>query len=433
MKLAVSDGWRLPEWVEPLAAFLPDWGTPPALPPLSALWTLTWLLLGAWLLFLALKTLNVRLTRLLTRHMPSFWTDVVLENNILNRTMVVFPVLLINRGLPVIPQLPINFVDGLQRLTLATLAVIAARVIGAVVDAGHDIYQRYPIAEGRPIKGYVQVFKLVLYIAAGLMALAALANQSPWFFISGLGAMTAIILLIFRDTILSFVAGVQLVNNDLVRVGDWIEMPQFNADGDVVDIALNVVRVQNWDRTITVIPTHKFLEHAFKNWRNMFETGGRRIKRTLAIDMASVRFLTSEEISRFRRFLLLHDYIVAKEEDIATWNEANCPGDRTDVVANTRHLTNLGTLRAYILEYLRRNPYIDQESTVMVRQMEPGSQGVGLQIYVFCRETAWVKYEGIQSDIFDHILAIVPEFSLRIFQEPTGADFGKSWPGDHRG
>lgn len=429
MTLSLPSWLQFPAWMERFNAILPEWGAVPTLPPLKAFWTLLWLLLAAWLLFRALKMLNGRLTRLLTKHMPTFWTEVVLENNILNRTMLVFPVLLINRGLLLVPQLPEAFVDALQRITLAALAVVTARVIGAIADAAHDIYLRYPIAEGRPIKGYIQVFKLILYIATGFLTVAALANQSPWFFISGLGAMTAIILLIFRDTLLSFVAGIQLVNNDLVRVGDWIEMPQFNADGDVVDIALNVIRVQNWDRTVTVIPTHKFLEHSFKNWRNMFDSGGRRIKRTILIDTASIRFLTAAEIERFRKFLLLHDYITAKEAEISEWNAANCPGDKVDVLVNARHLTNIGTLRAYIVEYMRRSPHLDQDSTLMVRQMEPGSQGVGLQIYTFCKETAWVKYEGIQSDIFDHILAVVPEFGLRLFQEPTGADFSKWTPG----
>jgi miniconductance mechanosensitive channel len=230
-------------------------------------------------------------------------------------------------------------------------------------------------------------------------------------------------MLIFRDTILSFVAGIQLVNNDLVRVGDWIEMPQFNADGDVVDISLIAVKVRNFDSTSTLIPTHKFLDNAFKNWRGMFESGGRRIMRSIYVDMTTIRFLTAAEIERFERFVLLRDYIRGKRDEIATWNAEHCPADATDISANARHLTNVGTFRAYISEYLRRHPDVHQERMFLIRQLEPTSKGLPLQVYIFLRETRWVYYEGIQSDIFDHMLAVAPEFGLRVFQEPSGYDF----------
>ncbi|MCC5862255.1 MAG: mechanosensitive ion channel family protein [Gammaproteobacteria bacterium] len=382
-------------------------------------------LLAAWLAHLLTRLVVGRLVTGLTTRVPSWWAGVVNENQVFQRLVPVVPVLVINRGILLVPDLPTLAVDFVQRVMLALMAVLVARAIGALINAAHAIYQRYPIARGRPIKGYVQVLKLIVYLLAGFMVIAALANQSPWFFISGLGAMTAILLLIFRDTILSFVAGIQLVNNDLVRVGDWIEMPQFNADGDVIDIALNVVRVQNFDRTIIVIPTHKFLEHSFRNWRGMFESGGRRIKRTVHLDLSTVRFLTPEEIARFRRFLLLKDYIETKERELAEWNTEHCPPDQTDILANTRHLTNIGTLRAYISEYLKRHPQIHTDRLFLIRQMEPTAKGVGIEVYVFAKDTRWVFYEAIQSDIFDHILAIVPEFGLRVFQEPTGADFAR--------
>ena len=382
-------------------------------------------LVAAWLAHLIAKVSVLRVVDLLTRRLPTWWTGVINENLVLQRLVPVIPVVVINRGVLLVPQLPPLAVDFVQRLMLAIMAVVIARAVGALINAVHGIYQRYPIAQGRPIKGYVQVVKLIIYLLAGFMVIAALANQSPWFFISGLGAMTAILMLIFRDTILSFVAGIQLVNNDLVRVGDWIEMPQFDADGDVVDIALNVVKVQNWDRTITVIPTNKFLEHSFKNWRGMFDSGGRRIKRTVHLDLNTVRFLTTDEIERFRRFLLLKDYIEAKERELTDWNAEHCPQDKADLVANTRHLTNLGTLRAYISEYLKRHPQIHKDRIFLIRQMEPTPKGVGIEIYVFTTDTRWVYYEAIQGDIFDHILAVVPEFGLRVFQEPGGADFAQ--------
>ena len=400
-------------WLE----LLPPWAQTAA--------AVTLLLLAAWLAHLVARAIVGRVVTALTARVPSWWVGVVNENQVFHRLVPVVPVLVINRGVLLVPDLPALVVDFVQRVMLALMAVLVARAIGALVNAAHAIYQRYPIARGRPIKGYVQVFKLIIYLLAGFMVIAALANQSPWFFISGLGAMTAILLLIFRDTILSFVAGIQLVNNDLVRVGDWIEMPQFDADGDVIDIALNVVRVQNWDRTITVIPTHKFLEHSFRNWRGMFESGGRRIKRTVHLDLSTVRFLTPEEIARFRRFILLKDYVDTKERELAEWNAEHCPPDQADVLANTRHLTNIGTLRAYISEYLKRHPQIHTDRIFLIRQMAPTPKGVGIEVYVFAKDTRWVFYEGIQSDIFDHILAIVPEFGLRVFQEPGGADFAR--------
>lgn len=377
----------------------------------------------AWLVHAIVRRWLLRLAGRLMRRLPAAWGIGEGLDEVLRRLAPVVPVLIISRGVLLVPHLEPIAVDFIQRVMAATAAVLVARAIAALLETLHGVYNRHPIARGRPIKGYVQVIKLLLYIITAVIAIAALADRSPWFFISGLGAMTAILMLIFRDTILSLVAGIQLINNDLVRVGDWIEMPQFDADGDVVDISLNVVRVQNWDRTIAVIPTHKFLEHSFRNWRGMFDSGGRRIKRAIHIDIASVRFLTDEEIDRFRHFLLLRDYIAAKEREIAEWNAANCPENAREIAPNARRLTNIGTLRAYVTEYLRRHPHIHKGQTLMVRQLAPGPKGVGLEIYAFTNDTRWVNYEGIQGDIFDHIMAIVPEFGLRVFQEPAGHDF----------
>jgi miniconductance mechanosensitive channel len=358
-----------------------------------------------------------------TRRMPELWTTELREHAVLLRVIAVLPVIVVNRGVLLVPHLPDLATVFVQRIMLATLALLGARAVSALLDAIHAIYQRYPIARGRPIKGYVQVVRILLYALAGILIVAALADQSPWFFISGLGAMTAIIMLIFRDTILSFVAGIQLVNNDLVRVGDWIEMPQFNADGDVVDISLIAVKVRNFDSTITLIPTHRFLDNSFKNWRGMFESGGRRVMRSLHVDMTTVRFLNDTEIERFERFLLLKDYIRSKRRELDAWNAANCPDEFADVSANARHLTNIGTFRAYITEYLRRHPDVHQDRVFLIRQLEPTPHGLPLQVYIFLKETRWVYYEGIQSDIFDHMLAVAPEFGLRVYQQPSGYDF----------
>jgi miniconductance mechanosensitive channel len=246
-------------------------------------------------------------------------------------------------------------------------------------------------------------------------------DRSPWIFLSGLGAMTAVLLLVFRDTILSLVASIQIATNDIIQVGDWVEMPQAGVDGDVIEVALHTVKVQNWDKTISTIPTHKFIDESFKNWRGMSLSGGRRIKRSVYIDVRSVRFLSAEEVEEFEHWALLADFIADKRAEIERCNAESGGDARVD--ADIRRLTNIGTLRAYIVSYLRAHPKIhDRDYTLMVRQLAPGPQGLPLELYCFSNDQDWTNYEAIQSDVFDHILAIVPEFGLRVFQSPTGHD-----------
>lgn len=405
-----------PAWLQALLDYLPEH-------ELAAMA----LVLGGLVLFAILahfvtrRILLVLLTRFAKRT-RSGWDDIIIEHSVPARLVPIVPLIILNRGLIFTPGLGEEFREFLQRLIVATMVLVVVRALSAFLTAVNDIYRRYPISRGRPIKGYLQVVKIVAYIAAGIMIIAALIGQSPWFFLSGLGAMTAIIMLIFRDTILSLVAGIQLTSNDLIRVGDWIEMPQFHADGDVVDISLNVVKVQNWDKTITVIPAHKFLEHSFKNWRSMYEIGGRRIKRALHIDMNTIRFLKQEEITHFRRFIALKDYMEAKLEELGTYNKTQIEKDYADILANGRHMTNIGTLRAYIIGYLQRHPKIHKELTFLIRQLAPTPHGLPLEIYVFTNDTRWTEYEAIQADIFDHILAVLPDFGLRVYQEPAGSD-----------
>jgi miniconductance mechanosensitive channel len=388
----------------------------------SALFGMIVLLGAAWLLHVILRRyVTIALSSVLRRVAPRLGESEA-STLFAARLLALPPYALVYYGVTAVPGLDGILVTFVQQLALALGVILAARALAALLDVAHAMYLHHPASGGKPIKGYVQVVKLVVYIVATVLAVAAIANKSPLLFLSGLGAMTAVILLIFKDTLLSLVAGVQLINNDLVRVGDWIEMPQFDADGDVIDISLNVVRVQNWDRTITAIPAHRFLEYSFRNWRGMFESGGRRIARTLYLDMSSVRFLTQEEISHYRSFLLLKDHIEAKERELAEWNAANCPPDGADIRANVRMLTNIGLFRAYVLQYLARHPHIHHEQMILVRQMEPGPNGVGIQVYAFANDTRWVFYEGIQSDIFDHLIAVVPEFGLRVFQSPSGND-----------
>ena len=239
-------------------------------------------------------------------------------------------------------------------------------------------------------------------------------------FLSGLGALTAVLMLVFRDTILSLVASVQIMSNDMIRIGDWIEMPQAHADGDVIDIALHTVKIQNWDKTISAIPTHKFISESFKNWRGMSESGGRRIKRSIYLDMNSVHFLSEDELARLSRFEFLHEYLGAKQKDLEIANARQISGK--GIKPDSRRLTNVGTFRAYVWHYLRGHPKIHQEMTLLVRQLQPGTQGLPLEIYCFSNDTDWANYEGLTADIFDHLISSLPEFGLDAFQEPAGRD-----------
>jgi miniconductance mechanosensitive channel len=264
------------------------------------------------------------------------------------------------------------------------------------------------------------LIKIVVGFTAAIIVLSILIGESPTVLLGGLGAMTAVLLLIFKDSILGFVAGIQLSTNNMVVIGDWIDMPKYGADGDVIDITLTTVKVQNWDKTITTIPTYALISDSFKNWRGMSESGGRRIKRSVYIDMTSVKFCTAETIERFRKIQYLSEYIENKTRELDEYNTAR--GVDNAVLVNGRRMTNLGTFRAYISAYLRNHPKIHQNMTFLVRHLEPTPQGLPIQIYVFSNDQVWANYEAIQADIFDHILAVIPEFDLRVFQYPAGAD-----------
>ena len=244
---------------------------------------------------------------------------------------------------------------------------------------------------------------------------ATLINRNPLILLSGLGAMAAVLMLVFQDTLLSVVASMQIGSNDMVRIGDWIEMPSQDADGYVIEIALHTVKVQNWDKTITTLPIRKLITDAFKNWRGMFESGGRRIKRSLYLDQRSVRFLDDAEIKRLEEFVLLDDYLERKRRELAEWN-ADLEKQGAKPI-NERRVTNLGTFRAYVEHYLRSNANINQDMMLLVRQLQPGATGLPLEIYCFTSDVRWVEHEKVQADIFDHLLAILPVFDLRVFQQ----------------
>ena len=331
----------------------------------------------------------------------------------------VIPALIISFGVTLVPNLPEEAIIVVRNVARAVMVISIALAITGIMSYVNELYERHPDARTRPIKGYIQVGQIVLFLAAVIIAISTLIDQSP-LLLSGLGAAAAVLLLVFKDTILSFVASVQLMSNDMLRVGDWIEMPQLNADGDVIDIALHTVKVQNFDKTITTIPTHRLISESFKNWRGMSESGGRRIKRALLIDQTSICFLEPDAVDELRRFRLLDEYLARKDEELREWNARALAEGRDPV--NARKITNIGTFRAYVEAYLKAHEQVSKTKTLLVRQLDPGANGLPLEVYCFTDTVQWLAYESIQSDIFDHLLAIMPEFGLRMFQEPTGID-----------
>lgn len=364
----------------------------------------------------------------------STWDDRLIERKVFVRVAQLAPALVIYAGIG--PALGLADIDvtadaglaaalwtAVRRGCAAFVVFVAARAFKGFLDAVNDIYNdAYAQAKSRPVKGYLQVLSLLAYLAAAIAAAAVLAGRSPVVFLSGLGALAAVLMLVFKDTILSLVASVQIMSNDMVRIGDWVSMPQANADGDVVDVALHTVKVQNWDKTISTIPTHKFISESFKNWRGMSESGGRRIKRSLRIDMGSVRFLTDGELAALSRRETLRDYMREKRSELERHNAGGAGGD-ADAEPELRRLTNLGTFRAYVHRYLEAHPATHKDMTLLVRQLAPGPEGVPIEIYCFSNDTAWANYEAFQADVFDHLIAVLPEFGLKVFQRPTGQDF----------
>ena len=383
---------------------------------------LTLIFLLAALVHFVIRVWIVRFLHKLDERTATEWYAVILKHNLPQRALFMIPLVIIYNGIELVPQFDEEMTGFIVRITAAAMILVGARVFDAFLSSLHTLYLMKPDAHLTPIKSYVQLGKVIIYVLAGFFIISSLADKSPWYFLSGIGAIMAVILLLFRDTLLSLVASVQLTNNDLIRVGDWIEMPQFDANGDVIDIALNTVRVQNWDKTITVIPTHKFLEHSFRNWRGMQEAGGRRIKRSIHIDISTIRFLTHKEIERLSTSRLLKDYIHKKMDDVHSYNKEHMQSS-SSIITNGRWLTNIGTFRSYVIEYLKNHPRSNKDMFMLVRQLEPTDRGLPLQVYLFTDTTAWAEYEGIQSDIFDHLIAVASEFGLRIYQQPSGHDF----------
>ena len=351
----------------------------------------------------------------LANRTSTFIDDLFLDKKFLNRLSYVIVFIIFNI-LTATPEFSIDLFKNVivSRLIDAAFALLVGLTILEVLSVFNKISEKIDVLKDRPIKGYIQILKIIISAFVVIIIFAIVTGQSVAYYISGLGALTAVLLLVFQDTILSFVASVQIGQNDIIKIGDWIEVPEFGADGDVVDIALHTVKVQNWDKTITTIPTSKIVNTSVKNWRAMSEYGGRRIKRSLLIDISSIKFLTPKEISELEKLAPLKDYISFKNNELS---EFNASIENPDNNIETRKLTNIGTYRAYIESYLKQNSNLNTETmTFLVRQLPSSPEGVPLEIYTFTKTTEWEAYEKIQSDIFDHLFAILPKFGLRVFQ-----------------
>ncbi len=371
----------------------------------------------SYLMYLiASRIILVSLKRLF-KHTATHVDDVFVEQRVFHRLAFFVPLLVIYLSADLFPE----YSQYIRQFLSALLIIVLIMVINAVLDAAYVIYRRSKFAQVLNIKSYLQISKLLLNILGSIVVIATVIDKSPIFLLSGIGALTAVLLLIFKDTILSFVASIQIHSNDLFTIGDWLEVPQFGADGDVIDIALHTVKIQNWDKTISIIPSHKLIDSSFKNWRGMSDSGGRRIKRSVYIDQTSIRFCDEKMIEKFKSFELLAPYLKSKLSEVDTANSDK--NINMQALVNGRRLTNIGTFRAYIEAYLKNHPMIHDELTFLVRQLAPSEKGIAIEIYVFTKITDWIAYEAIQADIFDHLLAVLTEFELQVFQNPTGKNF----------
>ncbi len=385
-----------------------------------------WLIVGtkvfsvlvvAWLVNFIAKRLLLRGVSVLVSYTQSRWDDTLQKYGVFDRLASFAPatVLYLSAELVFATGQDNGANEWVRRFSLVIMVLLSVRILDALIDAAVEYIQDYDFSKERPVRGYAQIAVLAIYLVGGIFILSILLNKEPWGLLTGLGAMSAVLLLVFRDTILGLVASIQITANDMVRRGDWIEMPQKGADGDVLDITLHTVKVQNWDKTISTIPTQALINESFKNWRGMSESGGRRIKRSIYIDQNSICFADEATLEKWRKSQILGDYIAQKLAEIDEYNR-----DKSmDTLLNGRRLTNIGTFRAYAEAYLRSHPDIHQYLTLLVRQLPPTPQGLPIEIYCFSQIQNWDQYESLQADIIDHLISILGEFGLRVFQYPT--------------
>ena len=368
--------------------------------------------------YLITRFIIIRIVSRIFRKTTTKLDDILIEKGLFNKLSYLIPIAIIYNFIQASGFDSILF----SRLIFSLFTIVIMSSMNSLLSAINQILSDSKISNRVNVKSYIQIIRLVLNLFSILLIIAILSGKSPIYLLSGLGALTAVLMLVFKDTILSLVSSIQITSNDLFKIGDWIEAPQFGADGDVVDIALHTIKIQNWDKTITTIPTHKLIDSSFKNWRGMSDSGGRRIKRSICIDMNTIRFCDDEMVLKYKKINIIKDYINLKMEDI---KQELKPESSSDITINNRTLTNIGTFRAYIQNYLKNNSNIHKDMTFLVRQLSPGDNGLPIEIYVFSNTTDWIDYESIQSDIFDHLLASIEYFDLKVYQSPSGNDFKK--------
>jgi miniconductance mechanosensitive channel len=412
--------------------------------PVAALICIVLIILAAWLAHFLTRKILLRVVSRIARRTKTTWDDILIKNKVFKGLAHLAPAFVLyftsNFSFPVLHQelseldpsvveilsqdYYLSLAGVLLKLTQVYFTLIIVFVSNSFLNAVLEIYNTTEYSHHRPIKGYIQLFKIFVFFMSGILIIAVLLEKDVTVLLAGLGAMAAVLLLVFKDTILGFVASIQLSANDMVKIGDWIEMRSRGADGTVIDITLNTVKVQNWDKTISTIPTYSLVAESFNNWKGMEESGGRRIKRAVNIDMASIKFCDKEMLNRFEKFEIIRDYVKEKEKEITAFNKKKHLSEE-DVISRRRQ-TNIGIFRKYLEVYLHNHPKIRQDLTFLVRQLHPTSKGLPIEIYVFSKDIVWANYESVQADIFDHILAVVPEFELKVFQEPAGADISRA-------
>ncbi|MDN3652480.1 mechanosensitive ion channel family protein [Thalassotalea ponticola] len=391
------------------------------IPHVAAAISLIMLFIVCWLSFYIARNQVLALVHRLVSKTRNEWDDLLVEHQVFNRFAWLVPMVIMLGASPFFIGRYQYLMSSVNLFIKVLIAIQVARCLSAILNVINSLFEEKSKNKYLPLNATIQLLKLAIYLVAIILAVSIAIEKSPVILLSGLGALTAVLLLIFQDTIKGLVASIQISANRMVAPGDWISMPQYGADGDVLEIALNTVKVRNWDNTITTVPTYALISESFKNWRGMTKSGGRRIKRSIRFDMTSVKFCSDELLDKLSQFEFLNQYINLKQHEISEYHQQKGIDDISN--PNSRRLTNIGTFRAYILEYLRHHPKVHKEMTCMVRQLEPTELGVALELYCFSNDIAWENYEYLQADIFDHLFAIAPLFELRIFQQPTGYDW----------
>lgn len=402
---------------------LENWGlTHTAAFILQVVITIALLFIISYISFFISKYILLRIIKFVVKRTTTTWDDILLEKGVFKRFALLIPAAVLYFVLPYVIMHNKWLFAADSALKVYT-AVIILFVVDSFLDALNDIFMTLEISRSRPIKGYIQIIKILIYSIGIIIIISIIINKSPALLLTGLGAISAILLLVFKDPLLGFVSSIQLSSNDMVKPGDWVSLPKHNADGIVIDINLTSVKIQNWDLSITSVPTQSMISDSFVNWKGMEEGAGRRIKRSFFIDMNSIKFCTEEILQDFKKIRLIEDYVITKQNELLKYNQDNDIND--SILVNGRRQTNIGVFRAYLQAYLNNHPYLHKNMTMLIRQLDPTDKGLPIEVYAFSTIKSLAEYESIQGDIFDHILAIIPQFGLNVFQNPTGTDFRK--------